>query len=212
MTGSTSQPLSDICMFCREPLRITIDPLDGDEYDSESEHPLEVEGGQPSTILDDVELYCGPPGSGPGGHHAHWTCLIDHAKQEHTHTPVSGSGASSALSLLSTCALCGQNTLDPSGRLFVDVRNEGGETRGFDFGVILDEELYLDSHPTQIHARAFHDLVAQGEYTGAIELMQKHDVDVNCTYGSDGLTVFQKAMFSGDTSGVEFLRGLGATM
>lgn len=74
-----------------------------------------------------------------------------------------------------------------------------------------EEELFIDSHPSQVHNRAFHDLVAEGDYAGAIELVAEHDVDVNCTYGNDGLTALQKAMFSGDTSGVEFLRSLGAT-
>lgn len=75
-----------------------------------------------------------------------------------------------------------------------------------------EEELYLDSHPTQVHNRAFHDLVAEGDYAGAIELIAEHDVDINCTFGSDSLTALQKAMYSGDTSGVEFLRSLGATV
>lgn len=64
-------------MFCHQPLRITTGP--DTESDSEFEHPLER--GETATIIDDVELYCGPPGSGPGGHHTHWTCLIDHVKQ-----------------------------------------------------------------------------------------------------------------------------------
>jgi hypothetical protein len=74
-----------------------------------------------------------------------------------------------------------------------------------------EEELFLDSRPSQVHNRAFHDLVAEGDYAGAIELIAEHDVDVNCTYGNDGLTALRKAMFNGDTSGVEFLRSLGAT-
>ncbi|KAF8555316.1 hypothetical protein OG21DRAFT_921941 [Imleria badia] len=209
--ASTSQAVSvyspDTCMFCHQSLRIMI----GADTDSDPEHPFERE-----EVDDDVELYCGPPGSGPGGHHAHWTCLVDHAMQTPTRGvipvlpgPMPGGAY---LPTFTTCVVCGQNVLDPSGRFVVDVRNEGGETRGFGFGVIIEEELYLDSHPSQVHNRAFHDLIAEGDYAGAIELIAEHDVDVNCTYGNDPLTALQKAMFSGDTSGVEFLRSLGATV
>lgn len=115
----------DTCMFCQKSLSITIGP----EYSNDlSELDLEeLEG--PSTIIDDVELYCGAPGSGPGGHHAHWSCLIEHAKQIKADTSDSVRRA--------TCMVCGQNTLDASGRLIVDVKNEGGETKGFDFGEII---------------------------------------------------------------------------
>ncbi|KIJ67621.1 hypothetical protein HYDPIDRAFT_108490 [Hydnomerulius pinastri MD-312] len=191
--ASSSRPQPDYspdtCMFCTEPLRISSPEDDADS---------EFEGG-PSTIIDDVELYCGPPGSGPSGHHAHWSCLINQGKE----IRASSGGA--------RCLVCGQNTLDVSGRFIVDVRNEGGETKGFDFGEVIDEELFLEDHPDQVHIRAFHDLVAQGEYEAVTELMSEHDVDVNCTFGTDGLTALQKAMFSGDTKGVEFLQSLGAT-
>ncbi|KAF9232739.1 hypothetical protein BU15DRAFT_90584 [Melanogaster broomeanus] len=165
----------DTCMVCHQSLRITTEPEEG-----------------PSTIEDDVELYCGPPGSGPSGHHAHWSCLIDYARRIRA-SPSPG------------------NTLDASGRLIVDVRNEGGETKGFDFGEIIDEEIFLEANPEQVHNRAFHDLVAQGDYESAKELISEHNVDVNCTFGNDGLTALQKALFSGDTNGVEFLQSIGAT-
>ncbi|KAH0827408.1 hypothetical protein J3R83DRAFT_4064 [Lanmaoa asiatica] len=239
--ASISQPPSayspDTCMFCQQSLRITtgVDT----ESDPESEHPLESGGA--ATVIDDVELYCGPPGSGPGGHHAHWTCLIDHAKQARTRgvtSPMLVTGGS-------PCVVCGQNTLDSSGRFVVDVRNEGGETKGFrghktmlirighglinddvdrlnsnlhttgggwDRSATQEEELFLDSRPSQVHNRAFHDLVAEGDYAGAIELIAEYDIDINCTYGSDSLTALQKALFNGDMSGVEFLRSLGATV
>ncbi|KAN0090790.1 hypothetical protein V8E55_004356 [Tylopilus felleus] len=212
--ASTSQPPSvyspENCMLCHQSLRIAT----GADPDSESEHP-----GEPSTVLDDVELYCGPSGSGPGGHHAHWSCLVEHAMQARTRgivlppaaAPMSMPGGAYPPKF-TTCLVCGQNVLNPSGRFIVDVQNEGGETKGFDFGMIIEEELFIDSHPSQVHNRAFHDLVAEGDYAGAIELIAEHDVDVNCTYGSDDLTALQKAMFSGDTSGVEFLRSLGATV
>ncbi|KAF8119295.1 hypothetical protein EV363DRAFT_1379591 [Boletus edulis] len=231
--ASTSQPLSesayspDTCMFCSQSLRITTSAAD---TDSESERPLER--GEPTTVIDDVELHCGPPGSVPGGHHAHWACLIDHATAQaraRAHgavppvpaDPVLGAAvrdtgteteARTYPPAFTTCVVCRQNILDPSGRFIVDVRNEGGETRGFDFGVIIEEEEFLDSHPSQVHSRAFHDLVAEGDYVGAIDVIAEHDVDVNCTYGNDGLTALQKAMYSGDASGVEFLRSLGATV
>ena len=73
------------------------------------------------------------------------------------------------------------------------------------------EEVFLDSHASQLHIRTFHDLVARGDYADAIELITEHDIDVNSTYGSKGLTALQKAMFNGDTSRVEFLNSLGAT-
>ncbi|KAG8213598.1 hypothetical protein J3R82DRAFT_10267 [Butyriboletus roseoflavus] len=200
MTSTTPLPAysPDTCMFCHQFLRITTDT------DTESEHP------EAATVIDDVELYCGSPGSGPGDHHTHWTCLIDHAKQAFM-VPMPVRGGTFASTTWTTCVVCGQDTLDSFGRFVVDVRNEGGETKGFDFGAILEEELFLDSHPSQVHDRAFHDLVAQGDYTGAIELIAEHDVDINCIYGNDRLTALQKAMFSGDTSGVRFLRSLGAT-
>jgi len=203
---TSTQPLPtyspDTCMFCHQVLRITTGDI---ESDLESEEP-EFERGEAAAVIDDVELYCGPPGSGPSGHHAHWACLIDHVKQLRA---ISGG---TPISALATCVVCGQNALDSSRRFIVDVRNEGGETRGFDFGEILEEELFLDDHPNQVHIRAFHDLVAQGDYAGAIDLVAVHSVDVNGTYGSDGLTALQKATFSGDTSGAEFLKSLGATV
>jgi hypothetical protein len=139
--ANTSRPLSayspDTCMFCHQSLRITT----GANTGSESEHPLER--GEATTVIDDVEVYCGPPGSGPGGHHAHWTCLIDHAMQARIRSvvpappvPIPG-GASASASTFATCVVCGQNVLGPDGRFVVDVRNEGGETKGFDFGVII---------------------------------------------------------------------------
>lgn len=267
--ASTSQPLPayspDTCMFCHQSLRITTS--------ADTDTDFDFGQGEAATVIDDVELYCDPPGSGPGGHHAHWTCLIEHAMQARAGAVVPGPS-------FTTCRVCGRNVLDPSGRFVVDVRNEGGETKEFDFGVIIvrrrrllftflslvpspffrlpslligvfvcengadldtigypcqrspmaivsgsnldypiptflpppqEEELFLDSNPTQIHIRAFHDLVAEGDYTGAIELIAEHDVDLSSTYGNEGLTALQKAMFSGDTSGVEFLKSLGAT-
>ncbi|KAF9222712.1 hypothetical protein BS17DRAFT_783281 [Gyrodon lividus] len=188
----------DTCMICHKSLCITTEP----EYLDDSSEPDSEELEGPSTIIDDVELYCGLPGSGPGGHHAHWSCLIEHAKQIRADAPGSGERA--------TCIVCGQNTLDASGRLIVDVRNEGGETKGFDFGEIIEEEICLEVNPEQVHSRAFHDLVAQGDYEGAMELISEHNVDVNCTFGNGGLTALQKAVFSGDAKGVEFLQSLGA--
>ena len=144
--ASTSGPLSayssDTCMFCHRSLRITT----GADTDSESQHPLE----EATTVIDDVELYCGTPGSGPGGHHAHWTCLIDHAMQARTRGVVTvpvpmpgGASASVSTSTLATCVVCGQNVLGPDGRFVVDVRNEGGETKGFDFGEIIVRSWHL---------------------------------------------------------------------
>lgn len=138
--ASTNQPLSayspDTCMFCRQLLCIMTNP--DTESDSEFDHPLER--GEAATVIDDVELYCGPPGSGPGGHHTHWTCLIDHTKQARTCGVISNlpaTGGASAFTTFTTCVVCGQNTLDSFGRFVVDVRNEGGETKRFDFGMIL---------------------------------------------------------------------------
>ncbi|KAG9316279.1 hypothetical protein JVU11DRAFT_2309 [Chiua virens] len=196
----------DTCMFCHQSLHITTG-------DPEPDSDTGPERGVAETVIDDVELYCGLPGSGPSGHHTHWTCLIDHAKQARSRgvipipTPVPPGGTPT--SAITSCVVCGQNVLDAFGRFIVDVRNEGGETRGFDFG---EEEVHLDSHPNQVHVRAFHDLVAAGDYNGTIDLIAEHDVDVHCRYGSDSLTALQKAMFNGDTSGVEFLRSLGATV
>lgn len=48
----------------------------------------------------------------------------------------------------------------------------------------------------------------KGDYADTIELIVEHDIEINSTYGSKGLTALQKAMFSGDTSRVEFLRRL----
>lgn len=128
--ASTTQAVSayspDTCMFCHQTLSITVDA----DTDSESEHPLERE-----EVIDDVELYCGPSGSGPGGHHAHWTCLVDHAIQTRTRSAVP------VFPAVTTCAVCGQNVLHSSGRFIVDVRNEGGETKRFDFGVIIVRSL-----------------------------------------------------------------------
>lgn len=147
--ASTSQPLSvyspDTCMFCHRSLRITTDAT---ESDVESE---QLERREAVTVIDDVELYCGPPGSGPSGHHAHWACLIDHAKQARTRGvvlhphPIPGGTSASAFT---TCVVCRQNTLDSSGRFVVDVRNEGGETMGFDFGEILVRSCRLSLTPT----------------------------------------------------------------
>lgn len=137
--ASTSQPPSvyspENCMLCHQSLRIAT----GADPDSESEHP-----GEPSTVLDDVELYCGPSGSGPGGHHAHWSCLVEHAMQARTRgivlppaaAPMSMPGGAYPPKF-TTCLVCGQNVLNPSGRFIVDVQNEGGETKGFDFGMII---------------------------------------------------------------------------
>ena len=128
--ASTTQAVSayspDTCMFCHQTLSITV----GADTNSESEHPLERE-----EVIDDVELYCGPSGSGPGGHHAHWTCLVDHAIQTRTRSAVP------VFPAVTTCAVCGQNVLHSSGRFIVDVRNEGGETKRFDFGVIIVRSL-----------------------------------------------------------------------
>ena len=124
-------------MFCHQVLRIITSDT---EPHLESEDP-EFERGEAATVIDDVELYCGLPGSGPSGHHAHWACLIDHVKQLRT--------GSTPISAFATCAVCGQNTLDSSGRFIVDVRNEGGETRGFDFGEILVRTSRLRS-PSEI--------------------------------------------------------------
>ena len=77
---------------------------------------------------------------------------------------------------------------------------------------VEQEEVPLDSHPSQLHIRTFHDLVARGDYADAIELIAEHDIDINSTYKSKGLTPLQKAMLSGDTSGVEFLKCLGVTI
>ena len=240
--ASTGKPLSDYspdtCMFCHQSLRVTTGAT---EPDVESK---QVEEAEAATVIDDVELYCGRPGSGPGGHHAHWTCLIDYAQQARAPSVMPAQSP-----ILTTCPACGENTLNESGRFIVDVRNEGGETKRFDFGEILvrscrlsfvlclslarshhrvhtrvpigvgptlcaeqEEEVFLDSHPSQLHIRAFHDLVAQSDYAGAIELIAEHDIDINRTYGSEGLSALQKAMFNGDTSGVEFLKSLGATI
>ena len=107
-------------MFCHQSLRIT---KGATGFDVESEKIGEVEV---ATVIDNVELYCSPPGLGPGGHHAHRTCLIDYAQQAH------------ALSIiLTTCPVCRKNMLNESGRFIVDVQNEGSETKRFDFGKIL---------------------------------------------------------------------------
>lgn len=42
-----------------------------------------------------------------------------------------------------------------------------------------------NANPSQLPVRTFHNLVAAGEYTGAVELTTEHDVDVNCTHGSE---------------------------
>lgn len=113
MSGSstTGQPVhsSDRCMICIEPLCIPLDDDDGDEG--------------PSHVIDDVELYCGTPGSGPSGHHAHWACFLDWAKENEN--------------AWNRCPLCGQNTLDARNRLIVNVKNEGGTTDRFDFGEVI---------------------------------------------------------------------------
>ncbi|KAH7888466.1 hypothetical protein F5I97DRAFT_701708 [Phlebopus sp. FC_14] len=145
----------------------------------------------PVFITDDVELRC--------GHHSHWTCLMDWARTpdiDRTSCPQHNPE-------------CGQSTLDSTGRFIVNVTNEGGFTNGFDFGEVLDEEDFLEKNPEQQINRAFHDLIAQGEYEAASQLIEQ-GADVNCTYGKEGLTAMQKAMLVGDTRGVEFLQSKGA--
>ncbi|KAF8135831.1 hypothetical protein EV363DRAFT_1321781 [Boletus edulis] len=186
--ASTSQPLSeaayspDTCMFCSQSLRITTSAAD-------NRFRIRTPSGTRGTNYPDPVLG---------------------AAVRDTGTETEGKDVPTRVHNMR--GVCRQNILDPSGRFIVDVRNEGGETRGFDFGVIIEEEEFLDSHPSQVHSRAFHDLVAEGDYVGAIDVIAEHDVDVNCTYGNDGLTALQKAMYSGDASGVEFLRSLGATV
>lgn len=146
---ASTRPLSlyyspDTCMFCHQFLRITTDA------DTESDSESDLGAATVTITVDDVELYCGSPGLRPSGHHTHWTCLIDHAKQALRPVPMSVAGGASASTTLKlmTCVVCGQNTLDSFGRFIVDVRNEGGETKGFDFGAILVRNVVFPSHPS----------------------------------------------------------------
>ncbi|EGN99862.1 hypothetical protein SERLA73DRAFT_180111 [Serpula lacrymans var. lacrymans S7.3] len=166
------------CAICLESLHI---PSNDDEG--------------PSQIIDDVELHCGPPGSGASGHHFHWSCIMEWAK----------TGGDK-----SRCPLCRQNTLDRNGRFIVDVRNEGGFTGGMDLGEEIDEELYLDAHPEERYKIAFLGFMAQSDFDEAGLVLREHGVDVNSAYVPGGQTAMHMAALNDDVEGIQFLLQNGA--
>ncbi|KAL6301334.1 hypothetical protein BKA93DRAFT_797774 [Sparassis latifolia] len=148
-----------------------------------------------SYIIDDVQLHCGPPDSGPGPHHFHWICLLEWAKSDGD---------------WSRCPLCRQNTLDRNGTFVVEVRNEGGVTGGVDMGDVIDEEIYMDAHPQERYEEAFLSCMAMSEHEDAETLLTERSVNVNCTYKPGGQTALHMAAINGDMDGIRFLLGHGA--
>ena len=84
--------------------------------------------------------------------------------------------------------MCRGSTLNADGRLFANVRNEGGFTGAIDLGEDLDESLYEDSQPDSWkRGRRLLNLCQSLEYEEAEALLRDQDTDPNAAY-DDGTT------------------------
>jgi len=107
--------------------------------------------------------------------------------------------------------------MNDQGRLIVDVRNEGGLTRGFDLGSEIEEELYLLANPEIRRKDRFFSLVNQGDFAEAEVLLKGEDEDangekINPNIRSEGnnMTALHMAAVNDDAENVQMLLRYGA--
>lgn len=84
--------------------------------------------------------------------------------------------------------MCRGSTLTADGRLFANVRNEGGFSGGIDLGEDLDRSQYEDSQPDSWkRGQELLSLCQWKEYEEAEALLRDEDTDPNAAY-DDGTT------------------------
>ena len=165
------------CKACQDPLVISLNPEDEIESGDEGGAGPSQEQGQ--TVPDDLELPCGC--------HYHWQCLLDQA----TEVSVSLKCPSCGTYLPANAGVNAAGSAGPffspaptTQATFIPTRytNEGGVQEGLDIFPVLTEEAYLAAHPEARPARAMHTMLAEGDVTGAIDVL----VDIDSDGDTDG--------------------------